>query len=144
MSSIVHERPGVYSSYDTSAVVFAGQAPKAVGVAAKAARGTVGTAVTATGYAAGVEAFGEDAALGMSTLLRLLFLNGASSVTAVRVADGGTLEDYQAVCQSFDQGVYEAISLEKTVGDRKVLGGPAPENVRAQAQRVLKMLKEFR
>ena len=54
------------------------------------------------------------------------------------------LEDYQAVCQSFDQGVYEAISLEKTVGDRKVLGGPAPENVRAQAQRVLKMLKEFR
>lgn len=122
MSSIVHERPGVYSSYDTSAVVFAGQAPKAVGVAAKAARGTVGTAVTVTGYAAGVEAFGEDAALGMSALLRLLFLNGASSVTAVRVADEGTLEDYQAafevlnrqdvqvvVCDSADQAVQQAL-----------------------------------
>ena len=93
MSGIVHERPGVYSVYDTSAVVSAGQAPKAVGVAAKAVKGAVGTAVTVTGYAAGAEAFGEDTAPGMSTLLRLLFLNGASSVTAVRVADTGTTAD---------------------------------------------------
>ena len=48
MSRIVHERPGVYSVYDTSAVVSAGQAPKAVGVAAKAVKGTVGSAVTVT------------------------------------------------------------------------------------------------
>ena len=80
MSGIAHERPGVYSVYDTSAVVSSGQAPKAVGVAAKAAKGTVGTAVTVTGYAAGAEAFGEDAAPGMGALLRLLFLNGASSL----------------------------------------------------------------
>ena len=57
MNGISHERPGVYSVYDTSAVVSAGQAPKAVGVAARAAKGTVGTAVTVTGYAAGAEAF---------------------------------------------------------------------------------------
>ena len=98
MSGIVHERPGVYSVYDTSAVVSGGQAPRAVGVAARAAKGTVGTAVTVTGYAAGAEAFGEDAAPGMGALLRLLFLNGASSVTAVRVAEEGTAEDY---AQSF-------------------------------------------
>ena len=55
MSGIVHERPGVYSVYDTSAVVSGGQAPRAVGVAARAAKGTVGTAVTVTGYAAGAE-----------------------------------------------------------------------------------------
>ena len=122
MSGIVHERPGVYSVCDTSAVVSAGQAPKAVGVAARAAKGTVGTAVTVTGYAAGAEAFGEDTTPGMGTLLRLLFLNGASSVTAVRVADTGTLADYKAafaalnkqdvqvvVCDSADQTVQQAL-----------------------------------
>ena len=140
MSGIVHERPGVYSVYDTSAVVSAGQAPKAVGVAAKAVKGTVNTAVTVTGYAAGAEAFGEGA--GMSTLLRLLFLNGASSVTAVRVADTGTLADYKAafaalnkqdvqvvVCDSADQTVQQALrdSVEAASAARQeriaVVGG---------------------
>ena len=55
MSETRHERPGVYSAYDASAVVSAGAAPKNIGVAAKAAGGTVGAAVTLTGYAAGVE-----------------------------------------------------------------------------------------
>ena len=103
MSRIVHERPGVYSVYDSSAVVSAGQAPKAVGVAARAAKGTVGTAVTVTGYAAGAEAFGEDAVPGMGALLRLLFLNGASSVTAVRVADTGTPDDYQSAFEALSR-----------------------------------------
>lgn len=94
MSSI-HERPGVYSVYNTSSVTSAGQAVRAIGVAAKAAQGTVGQAVTVTGYAAGVSVFGEDTAAGMSTVLRLLFAGGASTVTAVRVADEGTVEDYQ-------------------------------------------------
>ena len=35
---------------------------KVIGVAAKAAKGTAGEVVTLTGYAAGVAAFGEDAA----------------------------------------------------------------------------------
>ena len=109
MSGIVHERPGVYSVYDTSAVVSAGQAPKAVGVAARAAKGTVGTAVTVTGYATGAEAFGEDAAPGMGALLRLLFLNGASSVTAVRVADAGTPEDYQIGRASCRERVFSTV-----------------------------------
>ena len=88
-----HERPGVYSAYDASAVVSAGQASRAIGVAAKAVRGTVGEAVTVTGYAAGLAAFGEDTEPGMSTILKLLFANGAATVTAVRVADEGALED---------------------------------------------------
>ncbi len=41
------------------------------------------------------------------------------------------LSEYQAVCASFDEGVFEAINLEKCVNDRKVQGGPAPENVLA-------------
>ena len=122
MGETGHERPGVYSVYDASAVVSAGQAARAVGVAAKAARGTVNEAVTLTGYAAGAAAFGEDDGTGMSTLLRLLFLNGASTVTAVRTADGGTLADYEAafaalgnrdvqvvVCDSGDAAVQQAL-----------------------------------
>ena len=52
------------------------------------------------------------------------------------------LEEYQAICPAFDEGVYQAISLERCVAGRKVLGGPAPENVRAQAQRVLALLEK--
>ena len=53
------------------------------------------------------------------------------------------LEDYQRISPSFDEGVYRAISLDKCVEDRKVPGGPAPENVRAQAQRVLEFVKKM-
>jgi hypothetical protein len=62
LSEIIHERPGVYSSYDASAVVSGGRAARTVGVAARAVRGDVGKVMTLTGYTAGVVAFGEDAA----------------------------------------------------------------------------------
>ena len=52
------------------------------------------------------------------------------------------LEEYQKICPAFDEGVYQAISLERCVAGRKVLGGPAPENVTAQAQRVLALLEK--
>ena len=94
--SNLHERPGVYSVYDTASVVSGGRAAKAIGVAARAGKGTVGQAVTVTGRAAGLAAFGEDTTPGMGTLLDLLFAGGAARVTAVRVADEGTVEDYQA------------------------------------------------
>ena len=48
--------------------------------------------VTVTGWAAGVSVFGEDETAGMSTLLRQLFENGASAVTAVRVAEEATID----------------------------------------------------
>ena len=98
MSEMRHERPGVYSVYDASSVTSAGRAAKRIGVAALAVKGTANTAVTLTGYGAGVEAFGEDGTdtPGMSALLKLLFANGASTVYAVRVGAGGGLEAYQA------------------------------------------------
>ena len=52
------------------------------------------------------------------------------------------LSEYQAVCPQFDNGVFDAISLERCVEGRKVLGGPAPENVRAQAKRVRSLIAE--
>jgi argininosuccinate lyase len=50
------------------------------------------------------------------------------------------LEKYKEFHEKFDSGVYDAISLEHCVNGRKVLGGPAPENVEAQAKRVLALL----
>ena len=140
----MHERPGVYSSYDASTVVSAGRAAKVIGVAAKAVKGTAGEVVTLTGYAAGVAAFGEDAAdtPGMSTILRLLFANGASTVAAVRVAEAGAVKDYQdafaalggeeariLVCDSAEETVQQALrtAVEDASAarmERMVLVGP--------------------
>ncbi len=120
VSEIMHERPGVYSSYDASAVISAGRAAKVIGVAAKAAKGTAGEVVTLTGYAAGVAAFGEDGAdtPGMSTILRLLFANGAATVTAVRVAEAGAVTDYQDAFAALGQQAAQILvcdSAEETV-----------------------------
>ena len=120
MSESRHERPGVYSSYDASAVVTAGRGSQIIGVAAKAASGTVGEVVTLTGYTAGIAAFGEDVDPGMSTILRLLFLNGASTVAAVRVADEepdyagafgalGKVEAQILVCDSGELSVQQTL-----------------------------------
>ncbi len=46
------------------------------------------------------------------------------------------LEEYRAVCGLFDKDVFEAIALERCAALRRVYGGPAPENVRAQVKRV--------
>ena len=77
----------------------------------------------------------------------------AYKITGTLVADciagGHTLEslplsEYKAVCPSFENDVYDAISLEKCVNGRTVVGGPAPKNVEEQAKRVLKLLEEFK
>ena len=62
-------------------------------------------------------------------------------LVALCIKKGLTLEtlplsEYQKICDLFDEGVYEAINLDKCVKDRTSLGGPAPENVRAQVKRV--------
>ena len=46
------------------------------------------------------------------------------------------LEDYKALCDVFDEDVYDAISLETCVMQRKAAGGPAPESVKAQIEYV--------
>ncbi len=50
------------------------------------------------------------------------------------------LEKYREFSGCFDADIYGAISLERCVGGRKVLGGPAPGNVEMQAKRVLALL----
>ncbi|MBR5272527.1 MAG: argininosuccinate lyase [Clostridia bacterium] len=53
------------------------------------------------------------------------------------------IEEYKAVCDLFDTDVYTAISLEKCVGDRKVRGGPAPESVQYQVDKVRKIMEDM-
>lgn len=52
------------------------------------------------------------------------------------------LEEYQKICNLFDNGVYEAINLDKCVNGRTSLGGPAPQNVLKEAKRIKQLLKE--
>lgn len=52
------------------------------------------------------------------------------------------IEKYKEFDTNFNKDIYEAISLEHCVNGRKVTGGPAPENVEAQAKRILKELGE--
>lgn len=66
-------------------------------------------------------------------------------IVALCIEKGTTLEElpldeYKNICDVFDDGVYEAISLEKCANDRRVLGGPNSENVKAQAHRIKDIL----
>jgi argininosuccinate lyase len=68
------------------------------------------------------------------------------SLVAICIDKGLTLEtlpleEYKAVCDLFDQDVFDAISLDRCVALRRVYGGPAPENVRAQANRVRALIQ---
>lgn len=133
MKSIIHERPGVYSSYGASSTIRGGRAVRAIGAAAKSTGGTPNEVVTVTSYEQGLTIFGEDAPgqAGMSTLLRLLFLGGASTVAAVKVSGDGyedafaalqAAEDVQViVCDSADLEVQQALraSLEAASAARR-------------------------
>lgn len=133
MKGIIHERPGVYSSYDASAAVRGGRAARTVGVAAKSTSGTANAAVRLTSYEMGLSTFGEDAegTPGMSAILKLLFLGGASTVVAVKVDEDDyaaafrvlqTAENLQViVCDSGELTVQQAlrVSLESASAARR-------------------------
>ena len=53
-----------------------------------------------------------------------------------------SLEEYQAVDSLFEADVFDAIRLETCVMMRNVIGGPAPESVKAHIQKVKQQLGE--
>ena len=122
MNSTIHERPGVYSSYDASSVVSASAAAKTIGAAAVAVKGTANKVELITSYEEGKSVFGEDASgvYGMSTLLKFLFANGAGAVKAVAVGEDEDKEkDYAsafaALAGEEDVGVMVCDSAEQSV-----------------------------
>ena len=63
-------------------------------------------------------------------------------LVAVCIEKGETLEtldieEYKKVCDLFDEEVFEKIDLQKCVSERKSYGGPAPENVLKEAEKIL-------
>jgi hypothetical protein len=116
MTSTVHQRPGVYSSYDASSAVGSGSRAKTIGIAAAAASGQKNVLTYITSYEAGVTAFGADGSTrGMSTLMKLAFLNGATKIAAVAVKDGDYASAFAILAQEDDIGIMLCDSAELTV-----------------------------
>ncbi len=86
MSISVHQRPGVYSTYDASTVVSGNGGGRVVGLAAVSAAAAAGGVQIVTSYDRAVELFGSGGAEDMAELIRLALKNGASAVAAVPVA----------------------------------------------------------
>ena len=53
-----------------------------------------------------------------------------------------TLRDFRAICDLFDEGVYEAMALKHCVNGRTVYGGPAKESVIKQISLIEEFIQE--
>ena len=53
-----------------------------------------------------------------------------------------TLRDFNAISKDFHDDVYDALDLRTCVGERKVIGGPAPEEVTRQIQKIEAFIQE--
>ena len=67
------------------------------------------------------------------------------ALVAQCIKEGCVLEtlpiaSYQTACPAFENDVYDAIRLETCLNGRNVLGGPAAQSVRKQADDVLRQL----
>ena len=115
---MVHEHPGVYSSYDASSVIGGKKTARILGAAAVSTTGTANEVVTLTSYAEGVSAFGEDAegTVGMPALLAALYRNGAAVVKAVKVS-AATPTGYEAAFAALEQEAVDVIVCDSTSVD---------------------------
>ena len=142
MSVTVHERPGVYASYDAMSAVSGGTAGKTVGIAAEAPGAPEG-AVLLHSYEEGAAAFGVGSS--MAERLRMLYANGAGAVYACAVQNSdyaaafAALEDVEAVsvvvCDSTDAAVHQMLRESVMAASAQqheriaVVGGEAEETV---------------
>lgn len=126
---MVHEHPGVYSSYDASSVIGGKKTARILGAAAVSTTGTANEVVTLTSYAEGVSAFGEDAegTVGMAALLAALYRNGAAVVKAVKVS-AATPTGYEAAFAALEQEAVDVIV--RGITTRTTTGGAADKTWR--------------
>lgn len=54
-----------------------------------------------------------------------------------------TIDEYKSFSTVFDNGVYDAVDLMNCVKGRSVIGGPAPETVKAQIATVRELLEQY-
>lgn len=101
----------------------------------KAAAGGFINATDCADYLVGKGLPFRDAYKATGEIVALCIKNGLTLETL-------PLEEYQKICNLFDDGVYDAINLDKCVNGRTSLGGPAPQNVLKEAKRIKQLLKE--
>lgn len=54
-----------------------------------------------------------------------------------------TLKDFGAISKTFGPDVYDALDLNTCVSERKVIGGPAPEEVKRQIAKIEKFMEQY-
>ena len=84
MSMTIHERPGVYSSYDASTVISGSGGGRTVGLVGLVSEGESGKLYTLNRYEDAVTQFGQEENL--TKLVQVLFRNGAAKVVAAPVS----------------------------------------------------------
>ena len=146
----IHERPGVYSSYDASTVISGSGGSSTVGLVGLVTDGESGKLYTFNRYEDAVTQFGQEENL--TKLVQVLFRNGAARVVVAPVSGE---EDYQGafdllameddidlvVCDSTQLSVQQA--LRQSVCDASqarreriaVVGGAQSEDVEALVER---------
>lgn len=157
MKMTVHERPGVYSSYNSSTVVNGGGGRKTVGLVAVCDTAQEpGTPRTVTSYEQASALFGAGE---MSELIRVLLSNGAGGVVALPIAGaagyvGGfeALEKVESlpviVCDSTQAEIHTALraSVERASQVRReriaVVGAGKDEDVSALTDRAKQLNSE--
>ena len=116
MSITVHQRPGVYSSYDASTTVSGSGRGKLVGLAAVNTVAQTGEVRIITSYDQAVTAFGSAGGEDMAELIRLTLKNGASAVAAVPVAnEAGYEAAFAQLAEVEDIALVICGSTEETV-----------------------------
>ena len=133
MNISVHQRPGVYSSYDASSVVSGRSAGRLVGLVAVHENPEVVSkgVQTVTSYDAAVALFGTGEADGMAELIRLALKNGASGVVVLPI------ENKEGYKEGFDQlNAIENIAL--------VLCGSTDEDVQIKLKESVASASELR
>ena len=155
MSTEIHERPGVYSSYDASSVVSGSAGSKTVALVARW-DSHVGEVLTFTRSEEVAATLGESRSDGdLVALAGILLKNGAAAVQVCPVKQDAQQGDYEAafaavnategaaivVCDSTEQAVQQALrdSVQEASDARReriaVVGAAADENVSALIQR---------
>ena len=152
MSITVHQRPGVYSSYDASSVVSGSGSGSVVGLAVVNGRAEAGQVYTLTSYESAAALFGSGGGEDAAELVRLILKNGASAVVAAVAADEsgygeafaalGGMEDISVVlCGSTDLSVQKKLRdsvVEASAARREriaVAAGGKDESVSALVER---------
>ena len=117
MSITVHQRPGVYSDYDVSALIHGSGRGSVVGLAAVCDQAEKGKVWVVTGQQQAEALFGAEHCL--SVLSALALRNGAGAVACTAVAEeGGYEEACELLCAREDVSVMLCGSTELAVQEK--------------------------